>query len=238
MDQLFKTYLIISEDPEVGTNQTGDRFWWRVSRRYNVYRPAETIMRNERMVRNAIFRANDEIQKFQGYYLQEERMAGSSKSELDIISAALATYQSMNLKPFKYLSCWQESRHHPKYKGGVVSSSSKRLRSVALSDSASDEAATQLAGTNLGSPDAGPSSSRRPQGRKKAMANHRRAPTLSAPNPAPAPAPFVPPQPPTNSLWTLLGQLNTADRSNMTPDQLATHVAMIRGLRRTLGLED
>ncbi|XP_047961449.1 uncharacterized protein LOC125206205 [Salvia hispanica] len=168
-DVLFKAYMIISEDPEVGTNQTEDRFWWRVSRRYNEYRPAGTIMRNESMVRNAIYRANDEIHKLQGYYPQEERMAGSGKSELDIISAALATYQSMNLKPFMYLSCWQESRHHPKYKGSVVSSSSsssKRSRSVALSDGAFDEVANQLAGTNLGSPDAGPNSFRRPQGRK------------------------------------------------------------------------
>ena len=72
-------------------------------------------------------------------------MAGSGKSELDIISAALETYQSLNMKPFKYLNCWQESRHHPKYKGDVVSSSSsssKRLRSVALSDGVSDEVAT------------------------------------------------------------------------------------------------
>ena len=46
MDQLFKAYLIISEDPEVGTNQTGDRFWWHVSLRYNEYRPAGTIISN------------------------------------------------------------------------------------------------------------------------------------------------------------------------------------------------
>ena len=44
------------------------------------------------MVRNSIFRDNQAISKFQGYYLQEERSAGSGKSELDIISAALATY--------------------------------------------------------------------------------------------------------------------------------------------------
>ena len=118
------------------------------------------------MVRNCIFRCNEAIGKFQGYFQQEERAAGSCKSELDIISAALATYQSLEFKAFKYLDCWQEGRLHPKYKGGVVasssSSSSKRSRSVALSDGASDDVATQLAGTNLDSPDAVPSSSRRP----------------------------------------------------------------------------
>ncbi|XP_047961478.1 uncharacterized protein LOC125206238 [Salvia hispanica] len=210
--------MIISEDPEVGTNQTENRFWWRVSCRYNENRPARTIYRNESMVGNAINRANDEIQKFQGYYLQEEWSAGSGKSELDIISAALTTYQSMNLKPFKYLNCWQESRHHPKYKGGVVSSSSSSSK--------------------RSSPESGPSSSCQTRGRKKATTNHRRAPTPSAPDPAPSPAHFVPPQPPTNLLWALLDQLNATDKSNMTPDQLATHVAMIRGLRRTLGIDD
>ena len=131
---------------------------------------------------------------------------------------------------------WQEVRHHEKYRGGIVtsssSSSSKRSKSVSLSDANSNEVASQLVAASLGSPDACPSSSQhRPQGRKKATATatRRRAP-------APAPTPFVRHQPPTNSLWTLLAQL--ADRSRMTPDQLDSHVAMIRGLRRTLGIED
>ena len=103
------------------------------------------------------------IGKFQGYYLQEERSAGSGTSELDIITAALVTYQHMEFKAFKYLDCWQEGRLHQKYKGLIVASSSgKRSRWVALSDGASDDVATQLAGTNLDSPDAVPSSSRRP----------------------------------------------------------------------------
>ena len=67
MEKLFKAYLVISEDAKTGTNQTGDRFWWRVSRRYNVDRPDGTIERNKSMERNAIGRAIDEIQKFQGY---------------------------------------------------------------------------------------------------------------------------------------------------------------------------
>ena len=68
---MFNAYLEISEDPETSMNQTGERFWWRVSRRYNDNRPRGTIECNESMVRNAIFRANEEIQKFPGYYLQE-----------------------------------------------------------------------------------------------------------------------------------------------------------------------
>ena len=51
MDQLFKAYLAVSEDSDVGTNQSGDRFWWRVTRRYNENWPDGTT----------IFRANDEI---------------------------------------------------------------------------------------------------------------------------------------------------------------------------------
>ena len=163
------------------------------------------------MVCNTIFSVNEEIQKFQGYYLQEKRSAGSGRSELDIIIATMTTYQSQNHKLFKYLSSWQEVRHHPKYKEGLASSSSfssKWSRSVSLSDAGEDEVATQLAATNLNSPDAGPSSSqRRPQGRKKATANRRRAATPSAA----APAPFVPPQPPPtrcglswlNSIWLI-----------------------------------
>ena len=236
MMAMFKAYLAVSEDPDVGTNQTGETYWWRITRLYNETRPEGTIYRNDSMVRNCMFRCNEAIGKFQGYYLQEERSAGSGTSELDIITAALETYQRMEFKAFKYLDCWQEGRLHPKYKGGVVasssSSSSKRLRSVALSDDASDYVATQLAGTNLGSPDAGPSSSRRPQGRKKATATRRRAPTPAAPTP------FVPPPPPNNTLWTLLGQLYLNDTSKMTPDQLATHEQMIRGLKRQLGIED
>ncbi|XP_047951913.1 uncharacterized protein LOC125197236 isoform X2 [Salvia hispanica] len=187
MMQMFKAYLAVSEDPDVGTNQIGETYWWRITRLHNETRPGGTIYRNDSMVHNCIFRANEAIGKFQGYYQQEERAAGSGKSELDIISAALATYQSLELKPFKYLSCWQEGRQHPKYKGGIVvpssSSSSKRSRSVALSDGVSDDVATQLAGTNLGSPDAGPSISHRPQGR-------RRRPTAVAGRLHPPPLPL------------------------------------------------
>ena len=106
MEKLFKVYLVISEDAETGTNQTGDGFWWRVSCRYNADRLDGTIERNEHMVRNVIRRANDEIQKFQGYYLREQRSVGSGTSEVDIITAAMSTYQSIQYKPFMHLNAW------------------------------------------------------------------------------------------------------------------------------------
>ena len=53
------------------------------------------------MVCNCFYRCNLAIGMFQGYFQQEERPAGSGKSELDIISAALATYQSLEFKAFK-----------------------------------------------------------------------------------------------------------------------------------------
>ncbi|XP_047940019.1 fatty acyl-CoA reductase 2, chloroplastic-like [Salvia hispanica] len=46
-------------------------------------------------------RCNEAIGKFQGIYLQEERSAASGTNELDIITAALATYQREEFKPFK-----------------------------------------------------------------------------------------------------------------------------------------
>ena len=95
MEKLFKAFLEISEDAKTGTNQTGERFWWRVSRRYNANRLDGTIERNESMMRNAIGRANYEIQKFEGYYLQEQQSAASDTSEVDIIMAAMSTYHSV-----------------------------------------------------------------------------------------------------------------------------------------------
>ena len=41
---------------------------------------------------------------------------------------------------------------------------------------------------------------------------------------------------PTNSLWVLLGQINMADTSRMTAEQLDSHHAMIRALRAQLGI--
>ena len=108
MMAIFKAHLAVSEDSETDTNQTGETYWWRITRLYNETRPGGTIYRNDSMVRNCIFRCNEAIGKFQGYFQQEERAAGSGKSEseLDIISAALATYQSLEFKAFKYLACW------------------------------------------------------------------------------------------------------------------------------------
>ena len=97
-------------------NQTGDRFWHCVFRWYNVGRPVGMVEPNESMVCNVIGRANKEIQKFQGYYLEEQRSAGSGTSEVDIITAAMLTYQSKHYKSFKHLNTWQQVRHHPKYK--------------------------------------------------------------------------------------------------------------------------
>ena len=125
------------------------------------------------------------IGKFQGYYLQEERSAGSGTSELDTITAALATYQRMKFKVFKYLDCWQEGRLHPKYMGGIVasssSSSSKRSRSVALSDGASDDVATQLAGANLVAPTLARAGPARKEGRRRRPTAPAVAPRLHPP---------------------------------------------------------
>ena len=136
-------------------------FWFHVACRYNADQPAGMVDRNESMVRNVIGRANEEIQKFQGYYLEEQLSAESAMSEVDIITTAMSVYQSMDYKQFKHLNTWQEVRHHPKYKSGVRSSSSKRSRTISLSDASEDEVASQLAGAHLGSPDAGSSGSQR-----------------------------------------------------------------------------
>ena len=58
------------------------------------------------MVRNAIGRANDDIQKFQGYYLQEQRSTDRGTSEVDIITSTMSTYQSIQYKPFMHLNAW------------------------------------------------------------------------------------------------------------------------------------
>ena len=177
-------------------------FWFHVACRYNADQPAGMVDRNESMVRNVIGRANEEIQKFQGYYLEEQLSAESAMSEVDIITTAMSVYQSMDYKQFKHLNTWQEVRHHPKYKGGVrsfSSSSSKRLRT--LSYRGEDEVACQLVEAHLDSPDAGPSASqRRPQGRKQATTCRHCAATPAEP-PAPAPTPFVPPPPPPTVCW-------------------------------------
>ncbi|XP_042027618.1 calmodulin-like protein 3 [Salvia splendens] len=42
MEKMFKAYMEISEDPETGTNQTEERFWWRVSLRTYSITPIPT----------------------------------------------------------------------------------------------------------------------------------------------------------------------------------------------------
>ena len=61
MMAMFKAYLAVSEDPEVGTNQTGETYWWRITRLYNETRSGGTISRNDSMVRNCLFRCNEAI---------------------------------------------------------------------------------------------------------------------------------------------------------------------------------
>ena len=80
MMAMFKAYLVVSEDPEVGTNQTRETCWWRITRLYNETLPWGTIYHNDSMLRNCMFRCNEAIGKFQGYYHQEERAARASST--------------------------------------------------------------------------------------------------------------------------------------------------------------
>ena len=127
MEKIFDEYVAIGEDPEVGTNQTGDRFRFRIACMYNANQSEGTVERTESMLRNVVERANEEIQKFQWFYLEEQRSTESSTNEVDFITTSMSAYQTILYKPFKHLNTWKKVRHLSKWKGGIQSSSSKKV---------------------------------------------------------------------------------------------------------------
>lgn len=106
----------MSEDSITDTSQNRRKFWERIVNTYNTNRPDGTRERNASMLHNAFGRENKEIQKFQGFYLEEMRTVSSGMSEAEIM---MLVYQTMMHKPFKHTTTWKIVLHMPKWPGGT-----------------------------------------------------------------------------------------------------------------------
>ena len=90
--------------------------WVRITQRYNAKWSSGNVQRNVSMLSNHFVQACEQIQKFNGWYINEIRTSGSGTIKADIMTAVMS-------RPVKHVYTWKKVRHLDNWAGGIQSSS-------------------------------------------------------------------------------------------------------------------
>ena len=122
-----------SNDPISGNNKSGSSFWGQIAATYNS--TSDPIRhRTAKQLKDHWVTYNREVTKFNGFYLQEERLRQSGADDAMVMDAAMARFEGKMGHPFKRHHWWQVVRHEPKWSAkhslgsGSDSTANKRTR--------------------------------------------------------------------------------------------------------------
>ncbi|XP_062217738.1 glutathione S-transferase T3-like [Phragmites australis] len=129
---LVSSWLNVSMDPVVGSNQSLGDFWQRIETYFhdNKYFPST---RNKKSLQERWTFINCLVQKFCGHYARALRSRRSGTTEGE---TACKMFQAVEHKEFTLLPCWRELRHHPKWQS---ESSHKKQKTAAAGSPASTQ---------------------------------------------------------------------------------------------------
>jgi len=126
---LISSWLGVSKDSIIGTDQTGRTFWGKVTMNYNMYR-GELREKSERQLKSRWQKVNAAVQKFVGCYKSAVDLKKSGTTEKDTIEAAKKIYKKDNDHSFALEHAWQLLKNEPKWNKSV-DASSKRTKTSA-----------------------------------------------------------------------------------------------------------
>ncbi|AQK71945.1 hypothetical protein ZEAMMB73_Zm00001d016914 [Zea mays] len=122
-----------SNDPISGNNKSGSSFWGQIAATYNS--TSDPIRhRTAKQLKDHWVTYNREVTKFNGFYLQEERLRQSGADDAMVMDATMARFEGKIGHPFKRHHWWQVVRHEPKWSAkhdlgsGSDSTANKRTR--------------------------------------------------------------------------------------------------------------
>eukprot|EP00267_Zea_mays_P051416 XP_020404362.1 uncharacterized protein LOC103648433 [Zea mays] len=103
-----------SNDPISGNNKSGSSFWGQIAATYNS--TSDPIRhRTAKQLKDHWVTYNREVTKFNGFYLQEERLRQSGADDAMVMDAVMAMFKGKMGHPFKRHHWWQVVRHEPKW---------------------------------------------------------------------------------------------------------------------------
>lgn len=139
--QLCCSWIEVSEDPSVGTDQAGTRFWDHISKCYHdaiplPLRPIGSIKGCWQLISHA-------VSKFSGCIKHIDQLNPSGASSEDRLTRSLSLFAELQGKTFTYLHCyniltsspkWNEYFHDQENKNieGPKKKNSKRARSTPI----------------------------------------------------------------------------------------------------------
>ena len=140
---LISGWLHTSLDSITGTGQKEEAFWLRVQNFFAENSPPGAKRRGRVPLKSRWSRINLLVSKFVGCYDQQEREYHNGENPDNMMSRALADFQSKEGFPFNLQHCWKILRHEPKWRthneptpqptpnaSGSESRSSKRSRAT------------------------------------------------------------------------------------------------------------
>ncbi|XP_008678146.3 glutathione S-transferase T3 [Zea mays] len=113
-EKLVNAWFMHSNDPISGNNKSGSSFWGQIAATYNS--TSDPIRhRTAKQLKDHWVTYNREVTKFNGFYLQEERLRQSGADDAMVMDAAMARFEGKMGHPFKRHHWWQVVRHEPKW---------------------------------------------------------------------------------------------------------------------------
>ncbi|KAF0724796.1 hypothetical protein Ae201684P_020469 [Aphanomyces euteiches] len=126
--QLCRSWIAISEDPVVGTDQTSASFWKSIFNHWVDHLPWETAERTADALMNHFSDINKEVQRFAECHDFVIRSLPSGAKNESVLRDAIIEYtRRTNKKQFKYMHCWEESKKSPKWASKTISRKKRDL---------------------------------------------------------------------------------------------------------------
>ncbi|XP_062217669.1 glutathione S-transferase T2-like [Phragmites australis] len=115
-DELFvSAWLNVSQDPVVGTDQSKETYWGRITKYFNTYRKPSMMTRSDKALINHMKLITDAVTKFTVHYRKVEQLNPSGTNERDKMARACTAYKAIEGKLFAYTYCWVMLADHPKW---------------------------------------------------------------------------------------------------------------------------
>ncbi|XP_062184648.1 uncharacterized protein LOC133888425 [Phragmites australis] len=111
---LVASWLNMSMDPVVGSNQSLGAFWQRIESYFHDNKDFPSTC-NKKSLQGRWTFINGMVQKFCGHYARAMHARRSGTTEGEMIVEACKMFQAVEHKEFTLLPCWRGLRHHLKW---------------------------------------------------------------------------------------------------------------------------
>lgn len=175
---IARAWISASENPVVGSEQTGEVFYRKITTLYNEsFKPANREMRSLESIRARTKAIHKQCARFSGCYTRVLRSKPTGVSPDDLLRLATAIFNDISVKnanddcgkAFKFLSAWNILKEHDKF-AAAASEKNDIKTSAAPGDSNNGDKTDDIKpdSQHSSAEECGSTASGRPMGRRKA----------------------------------------------------------------------